>query len=123
MKDNLKIKLILPVTRSLNNLKNHWHRYHDKRKYKNALKNYELLPFCKNIGKEKVKLTIQRYGERIYDEDNYHGGCKQMIDVLKEKGFMYDDRPEFCEIVFLRQIKCKKNEQKIIVKIEKLKKI
>jgi Holliday junction resolvase RusA-like endonuclease len=115
-----KTILILPVTPSLNKVGGFWQRHDDKKRYKKALINYEYLPFCKIYKDCKKRLIIQRDSNKLLDVDNYHGGCKQMIDVIKEKGFIIDDSPKYCEIIFRDQVKCKKNEQKTTVEIQAL---
>lgn len=100
------------TTPSLNTLKGRWACLNWKRKFKSRMKNYELLALRT---KKKMTLTIQRYGSRVYDTDNYHGGCKPLIDAIKETGLIVDDRPEWCDVVYLDQVKCKRGEGKVVV--------
>lgn len=104
-------------TPSLNQLKGRWALVNYKRKYQRLLKGYELFRLKE---KKKVRLTYQRHGSRLLDSDNLMGGTKNLTDVLKEKGLMVDDCPEWCEIVMLPQVKCPRGKEKIWVKIEEI---
>lgn len=42
-----------------------------------------------------VSVSITRYGLRLLDEDNLHGGTKPARDALKAEGLIKDDRPAF----------------------------
>jgi hypothetical protein len=113
----MKITFDIP-TPSLNKLtKSRWACLNWKKKFLSRLKNYELLALRK---KKRTGLTIQRHGSRILDKDNYCGGCKPLIDAIKEKGLIVDDRPEWCNTVFLEQIKCRRGQEKVIVSIEEI---
>lgn len=41
----------------------------------------------------KARLTIERWGPKALDTDNYIGGAKQLLDSLVEEGFIVDDKP------------------------------
>lgn len=47
----------------------------------------------------KRKLTIERRGRRLLDEDNLAGGCKFVIDAVKKLGYLVDDDPAWLELV------------------------
>ena len=47
-------------------------------------------------GKRSVCITIWR--KRLLDKDNLVGGCKQIIDVLKDLGLIYDDSPKYLDL-------------------------
>lgn len=107
------------ATPSLNDLhQNKWQIINWKKKFLSRMKNYEILALRK---KQKRYLTIQRHGSRILDDDNFYGGCKPLIDAIKEKGLIIDDRNEWCEIKFLPQVKCKRGCEKVFVWIEEKK--
>lgn len=42
---------------------------------------------------EHVNVTIDRYGPRALDNDNFVGGAKQLMDSLVWEGFLIDDTP------------------------------
>ena len=41
----------------------------------------------------KAKLTIERWGPKELDTDNFIAGTKQLTDSLVEEGFIVDDKP------------------------------
>lgn len=42
----------------------------------------------------KAKITIERWGPRAIDFDNFVAGAKQLLDSLKKEGFIVDDDPD-----------------------------
>lgn len=42
----------------------------------------------------RSSLTIERYGKRLLDPDNFTGGLKPVIDGLKRNGLILDDTPK-----------------------------
>lgn len=36
-------------------------------------------------------VTVTRYGKRSLDHDNFIGGCKPLLDALKDHGLILDD--------------------------------
>lgn len=102
------------ATPSLNKLNGRWSKLNWKKKFLSYLRNYEFLALKK---KQKKTLIIERYGSRLLDRDNYHGGCKPMIDAIKEKGLIVDDSPKWCEIEWKEQVKSKRTEEKTIINI------
>lgn len=48
----------------------------------------------------RAHLRIERRACRLLDLDNFAGGCKALIDCLKEAGFLADDDPGSVEITF-----------------------
>lgn len=111
-----KIDITMTATPSLNKLHgNRWQMSNWKKKYLKELYHYE---YCCQA-KEKVKLTIFRYGSRLLDNDNLIGGCKPLIDALKEKGLIRDDSPGWIDLHIL-QTKVKRGEEETIVTIEEI---
>lgn len=47
----------------------------------------------------KRRLTIERHGRRVLDDDNRVGGCKGLIDELRAFGLLVDDDPRHLELV------------------------
>lgn len=48
----------------------------------------------------KSKVLIERYGGRLMDADNALGGCKALIDGLRDNGLIVDDSPNHLELRF-----------------------
>lgn len=46
----------------------------------------------------KRRVIIERRGKRYLDEDNLFGGCKIVIDALKNEGLLVDDNAENMEL-------------------------
>ncbi len=105
------------ATPSLNKLNGRWAKLNWKKKFLSRLKNYEYLAPKKKC---LSRLEITRYGSRILDKDNYHGGVKSLMDSIKEKGLIVDDSPKWCDIIFNEQVKCKRNQEKTEVEISYL---
>ncbi len=92
------ISFCVTATPSLNQLRQPWQYAKWKALYNKELKNYEFLRLWKSI---KTRLFITRYSDsKPLDKDNYHGGCKPLIDVIKEKGLIWDDSEKWCDIQF-----------------------
>jgi len=53
---------------------------------------------------QKAKLTIERWGPKRLDHDNYVAGCKGMIDSLRVEGFIVDDSPGHIEARYIQHI-------------------
>lgn len=53
---------------------------------------------------EHVTITIDRYGPRVLDQDNFIGGAKQLLDSLVWEGFMADDTPEHLTATYHQHI-------------------
>lgn len=52
----------------------------------------------------RAKLTIERYGPKKLDNDNFVGGAKQLIDSLVNEGFLVDDSPEHLVAQYIQHI-------------------
>lgn len=46
------------------------------------------------------RLIIVRHGRKALDLDNLAGGCKSLIDVIKERKLLVDDSPTHCVLEF-----------------------
>jgi Holliday junction resolvase RusA-like endonuclease len=62
------------------------------------------------------KLVITRFAPRPLDIDNFAGGCKALIDCIKQEQLIPDDDPASVSIEF-RQEKCKQKEQRTEIEI------
>ena len=50
------------------------------------------------------RLVIVRHGRKTLDLDNLAGGCKSLIDVIKERGLLLDDSPAHCLLEFHQEV-------------------
>jgi hypothetical protein len=107
----------LSATPSLNKLNGRWSKSNWKKKYIRELRGYELI--C-GVARNKRRVKILRYGTRILDIDNWHGGCKPLIDALKEKKIIIDDNAKWCELVFVGQLKCCRGREQTVMTIEEV---
>jgi hypothetical protein len=62
------------------------------------------------------RIIITRYAPRCLDIDNYAGGCKSLIDCLKEANLIPDDDPASINVEF-RQKKCRQTEQRTEIEL------
>lgn len=53
---------------------------------------------------ERVSLTIERYGPRLLDHDNYVAGTKFLTDSLIAEGFAVDDSPKHLNAEYIQHI-------------------
>ena len=59
----------------------------------------------------RAHLRIERRACRLLDLDNFAGGCKALIDCLKEAGFLAYDDPGSVEITFAQvRVRHRKDE-------------
>ena len=59
----------------------------------------------------RAHLRIERRACRLLDLDNFAGGCKALVDCLKEAGFLADDDPGSVEITFAQvKVRTRKEE-------------
>ncbi len=74
---------------------------------------------------QKCDLIIKRYGSRLLDWSNAYGGIKPLEDclVIQSKsspnglGLIVDDNPNCVLSLTMHQQKCKRNEERTIIKI------
>lgn len=62
-----------------------------------------------------VQMTIHHVGE--YDPDNLPASQKPVLDALVNIGFLKGDSAEHLQLLPAEQVKCKRKEQKLVVKI------
>lgn len=53
---------------------------------------------------DPAKVTIERFGRRKLDDDNFRGGAKQLMDSLVNEGFLADDSPEHLVAQYIQHI-------------------
>lgn len=67
----------------------------------------------------RFRVTIERHGPRLLDDDNFAGGSKQLRDAIAEllgkKGDSLEDGVEFC----YRQVKSKM--KKTVIRVQQIK--
>lgn len=52
----------------------------------------------------QAKITIERYGPKKLDNDNFVGGAKQLVDSLVREGFLVDDSPDHLVAQYIQHI-------------------
>lgn len=88
------IELTIPVpTPSLNRTHgSHWSHYTKVRKaWREEVWAASVNAKCGRPQYPRSSLTIERYGKRMLDPDNFSGGLKAVIDALKLAGLILDD--------------------------------
>jgi len=64
-------------------------------------------------------VRITRKAVSLLDADNFHGGCKPLIDQLRYHGLISNDDPASAEFIFIQQKVHSRAEQGMIVEILK----
>lgn len=67
---------------------------------------------------EKARITVERYGARMLDDENLRAGAKPMMDALVKEGLLLDDNPNVIGSPQFHQFIGK--DRKTIVRIEAL---
>jgi len=108
-------------TPSQNQIKNWWKLRNQTKKYECELKNCGLILKSKKINlKEKKRVEITRYSpSKLLDFGNLVGGCKPLLDAMKNVGLIYDDSIAYIQDTYT-QLKCSKGMEKTIVKISEI---
>lgn len=68
-------------------------------------------------GPQRARVRIKRYGYRILDADNATGGCKPLIDCLKEAGLIENDSPEYIDLEVVQQLVMRREEERTEIQI------
>jgi len=105
------IELSIPeATPTLNSFVHaHWTKYRAARKHwsllvmvaKSQAKQTLLEPLA------RASVRVERHGKYTLDEDNLVGGCKVLIDALKDNGLIVDDSPEHLSLTVEQRPKSK----------------
>src|SRR5215469_16172004 len=61
---------------------------------RNAPPALELVPQGKTKGRQRIGVRVCSYRVRPVDPDNLAGGCKPLLDALRNGGITPDDNPE-----------------------------
>lgn len=56
---------------------------------------------------EKRYVRIERHCVKRYDQDNFIGGCKGLVDALVALNLLKDDTPEWVEVEYVQTPGCK----------------
>lgn len=59
----------------------------------------------------RIGVFIVSYRPRLLDDDNFHGGCKPLIDSLRYAGYLKDDNRDNVR-VWYEQIKCATKDER-----------
>ena len=97
------IEVFIPMrTPSMNKFKGGWKVYHYR--YKMPWKNALAFFFTKKA-KEKVprNVVITTYHDKFYDKDNHIGGCKPIIDALRDLGWIWNDSIKWIEAKYFQK--------------------
>ncbi len=62
----------------------------------------------------RIGVFIVSYRPRLLDDDNFHGGCKPVIDSLRYAGYLNDDDRANVR-VWYEQVKCKEDRTEIYI--------
>lgn len=106
-----KIEIKVTATPSLNKVKKWQARHGWMKKYLKELAGYEFV--LKKANGFRF-IDIIRYGSKEFDNDNFVGGCKNLVDAIKKKGFIVDDSSKWVKINY-QQIRCRRGEEKTVV--------
>lgn len=52
----------------------------------------------------QAKVSIDRYGPRLLDNDNFVAGTKQLMDALVAEGFLVDDSPNHLTATYTQHV-------------------
>ena len=67
--------------------------------------------------KGKRRLTIIRHGKGRLDRDNLVGGCKWLVDAIKDRGLLLDDDEASVELV-VSQVVSRKDGAHTVIYLE-----
>ena len=59
---------------------------------------HPLPPIAVNVKAPKRRLLIIAYRPRRFDLDNAYGGCKVLIDAMRDVGLIRNDSPKWLEL-------------------------
>lgn len=61
------------------------------------------LPAGKGAGGPRYHLRIERWSRGVLDDDNFAGGCKALIDLLRHSGLLPDDNRKTLRTEFVQE--------------------
>lgn len=98
----------------------HWSRKHKLRKRWGWLVKAALnaAGFWERPKWKRAKVTVERYGARLLDDENLRAGFKPALDALVKEGILLDDNPNVIGSPQFHQIIGK--ERRTVVRIEPL---
>lgn len=83
----------------------HWRVAHREKSLWLQEVHFALCQYMNTVGRyeletpDRARLTIERHGQRLLDQDNLIGGFKSLIDALKVSRLIIDDDPAHLELV------------------------
>ena len=78
----------------------HWAiKRKDKKEYALLIRNQMRLNKIPLADKKKYRLVIISFRKKKLDYDNLIGGCKHLIDALIDEKFIYDDSPDYIDLI------------------------
>ena len=110
----LKIEIPMP-TPSLNRLQRM--HFHARTRLRNQYEQVIRLQMNQlNAAKSHQfrRVTIQRYGARLLDHDNFVGGCKPLLDALTRAGLLWDDSPGYLRVTYAQVSGAGKNYRTVL---------
>lgn len=119
------VKVVFPwMTPSLNEVNRsnsrHWGVMNRLKKgWAKHLDNYLMVkyPMLSYNEKYPAKVKIERHGSRTLDRDNFVGGCKFLVDLLKGSLLIVDDSPRWVTVEY-EQVKVPRKDGKTVVTVE-----
>ena len=100
---NKELNITVSQSPSLNKIiTRKWAESNWRKRYERELKGYSLL--VPKISKYIfANITITRFDPHILDNDNIVGGCKPLLDALKNEGLIYNDDPSHVYAIYLQR--------------------
>ena len=92
------IEIIVKKSPSLNKLKGRWALSNWKKAYLRQMRGYDVVYGLKKP--KKALLYVCRYAKKALDYDNLVGGCKPLIDAIKELGMIVDDNEKWVKVTY-----------------------
>lgn len=109
-----RLMFLLSQTPSLNA----WQRWHWAKRDKLKKKfSFEVRKRLNELGRfgvtppfHRMLVVITRWSPKQLDPDNMVGGCKALVDALKQQGVIRDDSEKWAEIRY-KQVRCAVGEE------------
>lgn len=76
------------------------------------------LPSAEAGNRQSHRVRIERRSVAPLDADNFAGGCKALIDCLRQSGIIEDDDPESLEVTFAQVRVRHKREEGTLIEIQ-----
>jgi len=63
----------------------------------------ERIPILREKKKKSVRIILYRKHRR-FDKDNAYGGCKMVVDAIRELGLIYNDSPKWLDLTVSQEL-------------------